>query len=160
MENIQYRPIGVIHSPFKARKGTPRQALGNPDISGTIEIFEPYQEGIAGLKGFSCIVVVFHMHLIDKVQLTVRPPWRKDRHHVGVFACCSPHRPNPIGVSVVRLEEIKGRILSIKGLDMTDQSPVLDVKPYVPALYPQNQVAIGWLEDEVPDMVFSQTGDR
>jgi tRNA-Thr(GGU) m(6)t(6)A37 methyltransferase TsaA len=158
MKTVQYTSIGIIHSPFKERKGTPRQAAGSQHISGTIEIFEPYQEGITDLKSFSHIVAIFHMYLIDTIQLTVQPSWSKACH--GVFVCCSPHRPNPIGLSIVRLEHIENTILSISGLDTIDQSPVLDIKPYVPALYPQSQITIGWLAGEVPDMVLSKTGDR
>lgn len=160
MEKIQYSPIGVIRSTFKVREGTPRQAAGTQHITGTIEIFDAFRDGIMDLNGFSHIMVIFHMHLIDEVQLEVSPPWSEGAH--GVFACCAPHRPNPIGISVVKLEKIEQTTLHISGMDMVDQSPVLDIKPYIPDLYPSSisKVKIGWLSGKTNDMLFSKTGER
>jgi len=155
---VEFRPIGVVRSEFDDRDGTPRQAIGAEGSRGTIEIDPELLEGLTDLDGFSHVVVIFHMHRIDSSHLTAHPPW-DDRPH-GVFATCSPRRPNPIGLSVVRLERIVGNVLHIANLDMLDGTPVLDIKPYGPDLSPHTDVRVGWLEDRVKGMTRSKTGDR
>lgn len=158
MEAIKYKPIGIIRSPFKESIGIPRQAVGASDVKGQIQIFEQFIEGLKDLDGFSHIVVIFHMHLVEKPSLKARPPWDGKEH--GVFATRSPYRPNPIGVSVVRLESIAHNILRITGVDMADGTPVLDIKPYIPDLNPKNDIRVGWLTDKVEGMNKSKSGDR
>jgi tRNA-Thr(GGU) m(6)t(6)A37 methyltransferase TsaA len=158
MDEILLRPIGVLHTPFRQREGTPRQAAGASAYTATLEVFEAYQEGLKDLEGFSHLVVLFHLHRIDKMDLTACPPW-DDKPH-GVFSTCSPFRPNPIGVSVVKLEKIEGRFLTIRGVDMLDGSPVVDIKPYIPDLYPRENVRLGWMSGKVDGMTGSRSGDR
>ena len=158
MKAIKYKPIGIIRSPFKESIGIPRQAMGASDVKGQIEIFDEFSEGLKNLDGFSHIVVVFHMHLASKPSLKACPPW-DDKEH-GVFATYSPYRPNPIGVSVVRLESIEQNILHISGVDMADGTPVLDIKPYIPDLNPTDNIRIGWLTDKFEGMNKSKSGDR
>jgi len=155
---VSYQPIGIIHSPFKENVGVPRQAVGASDIKGTIEVFNEFADGLKNLDGFSHLVVIFHLHMVKNPSLNAHPPWDGKEH--GVFATRSPYRPNPIGVSVVRLESVDKNILHISGIDMTDGSPVLDVKPYVPDLNPTENVRIGWLTDKVEGMNKSKSGDR
>lgn len=158
MNPVKYEPIGIIHSPFTDRIGIPRQAAGAPEITAKIEIFDEYIDGLSDLDGFSHIVVIFHLHLVQKSSLKAFPPWDHREH--GVFATRSPHRPNPIGVSVVRLENIDRNILNISGVDMADGTPVLDIKPYIPALNPTEAVRTGWLKDKTEGMNKSKSGDR
>ena len=158
MKTVSYRPIGIIHSPFKKNIGVPRQAIGASDIKGSIEIFDDFSVGLKDLDGFSHIVVIFHLHMVKVASLKASPPWNGKEH--GVFATRSPYRPNPIGVSVVGLESIDKNILHISGIDMADGSPVLDIKPYVPDLNPTEDVRIGWLTDNVEGMNKSKSGDR
>jgi len=158
VETVSYRPIGIIHSPFKENIGVPRQAVGASDIKGTIEIFNEFADGLKDLDGFSHIVVIFHLHMIKRSSLKACPPWDGKEH--GVFATRSPYRPNPIGVSVVRLESINKNILNISGIDMADSSPVLDIKPHVPDLNPTKNIRVGWLTDKVEGMNKSKSGDR
>lgn len=158
MESIVLDPIGVLHTPFREREGTPRQAAGAQVYTATLEVFEEYQEGLKDLEGFSHLVVLFHLHRIDQTDLTACPPW-DDKPH-GVFATCSPFRPNHIGVSVVRLEKREGRFLTIRGVDMLDGSPVVDIKPYIPDLYPTEEVRLGWMSGKVEGMTGSKTGGR
>ncbi len=158
MEAVSYRPIGVIHSPFKESAGIPRQAAGAPDVKGSIEIFEEFSEGLKDLEGFSHIVVVFHLHLVKGPRLKAYPPWDGREH--GVFATRSPYRPNPIGLSVILLEGVDKNNLDISGVDMADGSPVLDIKPYIPDLNPNKDVRIGWLTGKVEGMNRSKSGDR
>jgi len=158
VNSIKYSPIGVIHSPFKSPSGIPRQAAGASDVKAEIEIFDEYIDGLTDLEDFSHIIVIFHLHLVTKPTLKAHPPWDNKEH--GVFATRSPHRPNPIGVSVVRLESINGSILKISGVDMADGTPVLDIKPYIPKLNPKKDIRIGWLEGKVEGMNKSKSGDR
>jgi len=158
MNPVKYEPIGIIHSPFTDRIGIPRQAAGAPEITAKIEIFDEYIDGLSDLDGFSHIVVIFHLHLVQKSSLKAFPPWDHREH--GVFATRSPHRPNPIGVSVVRLENIDRNILNISGVDMADGTPVLDIKPYIPALNPTEAIRTGWLKDKTEGMNKSKSGDR
>jgi len=158
VKTVNYRPIGIIHSPFKENVGVPRQAVGASDINGTIEIFDEFSEGLKDLDGFSHIVVIFHLHMVKNPSLKSHPPWDGKEH--GVFATRSPYRPNPIGVSVVGLESIDKNILHISGVDMADGSPVLDIKPHVPDLNPTKDIRIGWLTDKVDRMNKSKSGDR
>ena len=158
MNPVTYEPIGAIHSPFKNPSGIPRQAAGAQDIAAKIEIFDEYIDGLTDLDGFSHILVIFHLHLVTEPSLKAHPPWDNKEH--GVFATRSPHRPNPIGVSVVRLESINGNILKVSCVDMADGTPVLDIKPYIPKLNPTKDIRIGWLEGKVDGMNKSKSGDR
>ncbi len=158
MNFIKYKPIGIIHSPFKKPTGIPRQAVGAPEVTAKIEIFDEYIDGLMNLDGFSHIVVIFHLHLVKKGSLKASPPWDNCEH--GVFATRSPYRPNPIGVSVVHLKNIDRNILNISGVDMADGTPVLDIKPYIPDLNPTKAVRTGWLKDKIEGMNKSKSGDR
>lgn len=157
MKAISLTPIGILHTPFLVREGIPRQAAGAPDLFATIEVFPAYTAGLTDLEGFSHIVVLFYMHMIESVNLTAYPPW-DDKPH-GVFSTCSPFRPNRIGMSVAKLEKIEHNKLTIRGVDMADGSPVLDIKPYIPALYPQKNICLGWMTGRMDGMIQSKTGD-
>ncbi len=98
MDEIKYKPIGVIHSPFKEPEGTPIQPAGAKDINGTVEVFPEYAEGLKDLEGFSHIILIYHFHLSKKSTLKVKPYMDNESH--GVFAMRGPSRPNPVGISV------------------------------------------------------------
>jgi len=144
MKPIQYRPVGVIYSPFEAPEGTPIQPAGARGVAGTVEVFPEYAEGLKDVEGFSHIVLVYHFHLSRKSSLTVKP--YLDSHLRGVFATRSPSRPNPIGISIVRLIRVEGCILHVQDLDIVNGTPLLDIKPYVPEFDLNEPVRIGWLE--------------
>jgi tRNA-Thr(GGU) m(6)t(6)A37 methyltransferase TsaA len=143
LEVVEYRPIGIIHTPFTKDSEIPRQAASVPEISGTVILHKKYTKGLLDLDGFSHILIVFHFHLATFKELVSYPPW--DKKH-GVFSTCSPYRPNPIGISVVKLDKIVGNKLHISGVDMVDGTPVLDIKPYIPGLYPKKHITVGWLD--------------
>ena len=107
MKKITYKPIGVIHSPFKEPKGTPIQPEGARGIDGTVEVFAEYAEGLKDVEGFSHIILIYHFHLSKGASLTAKP--FMDSKPRGVFAMRGPSRPNPIGISVVRLVRIEPR---------------------------------------------------
>jgi len=146
MKEIKYKPIGIIHSPFKEPKGMPIQSAVAMDIEGTVEIFPEYAEGIESIEGFSHIILIYHFHLSKKAKLKVKP-YMDDKLR-GVFATRAPSRPNPIGLSTVKIVEIKGRKIHVKGLDIVDGTPLLDIKPYVPE-FDVRDAKIGWLEENV-----------
>jgi len=158
MHEIKYKPIGIIHSPFKEPEGTPIQPAGAKDIDGTIEVFPEYAEGLKDVEGFSHIILIFHFHLSRGVSLKAKP--YMDNEERGVFAIRGPRRPNPIGISVVRLVRIEENILHIKDLDIIDGTPLLDIKPYVPEFDIQEVVKIGWLEKNVHKLPTSKDDGR
>jgi len=146
MKKIVYEPIGIIHSPFKDIKGTPIQPTGAKGIAGTIEIYPEFAEGLKDLEGFSHIILIYHFHLSKGYSLKVTP--FMDENLRGVFATRAPKRPNPIGISVVKLRKIEGNILNIEDVDIIDCTPLLDIKPYVPEFDVQEIEKIGWLSQK------------
>jgi tRNA (adenine37-N6)-methyltransferase len=146
IEEISYRPIGLIRSPFREIKGMPIQPSGAKGIAGTIEIYREYAEGLKDLEGFSHIILIYHFHLSYGYSLTVKP--FMDNSPKGVFSTRAPKRPNPVGLSVVRLREIEGNILHIEDIDVVDGTPLLDIKPYVPEFEAHQDVRIGWLAEK------------
>jgi tRNA-Thr(GGU) m(6)t(6)A37 methyltransferase TsaA len=139
-----YQPIGFISSPYKKREGMPIQPSGAIGIQGTIKVLPEYVEGLADLEGFSHIILLYVFHLSQKVELTVTP--FLDPHPKGVFATRAPTRPNPIGLSIVKLLRIEGSTLCVENVDMVDGTPLLDIKPYVPAFDHYADAQVGWLE--------------
>ena len=146
-DEIKFRPIGIIHSPFKEAKGVPIQPSAAKGIEGKVEIFPEYTEGLEDIGNFSHIFLIYHLHLSRKYSLKVRP-YMDDKER-GVFATRAPSRPNPIGISVVELLEVDGNMLHIKNVDIVDGTPLLDIKPYVPEFDIHNVKKIGWLEKNV-----------
>ena len=152
MDEITYKPIGIIHSPLKEPRDAPIQSALASDIEGTVDIFPQYIEGLADLKGFSHLILLYHFHLAKAYSLKAKP--YLDTQLRGVFATKAPSRPNPIGMSIVRLIKVEGEKLSIRDVDILDGTPLLDIKPYVPAFDSRDTDKIGWLFgkiDELPD---------
>jgi len=145
MKKIEYSPIGAIHSPFKTPEGTPIQSSGAAGAEGIIEIFGKYIEGLEDLGGFSHILLLYHFHLSKRFNLRVKP-FLDDAFH-GLFATRAPSRPNPIGISVVRLVKIDSEKLYVKDIDVVDGTPLLDIKPYVPEFDVRKVDRTGWLEN-------------
>jgi tRNA-Thr(GGU) m(6)t(6)A37 methyltransferase TsaA len=143
-EPLSLVPIGVIHSPFTDVAGMPIQPNGARGIRGTVEIFEEFNEGLNDIEGFSRIILIYAFHRCQSYQLTVTP--FLDTTPRGVFATRAPRRPNPIGLSIVRLIEVKGATLVIEDVDILDGTPLLDLKPYVPAFDSYPDASSGWLE--------------
>ena len=130
MKKIEFKPIGIIHSPFKEPKGMPIQPAGAKGIKGTVEIFPEYKDGLKDLDGFSHIILIFNFHLSKNYNLKVMP-YMEDEIR-GVFATRAPRRPNQIGISIVRLDKIEDNIMYISNVDIIDGTPLLDIKPFVP----------------------------
>jgi len=150
---FEIEPIGIIHSPFRdGYDNVPVQGRFSPDTEGTVELLPRYREGLRDLDGFSHIILLYYFHKSDAVKMTARP--YLDEKERGIFAIRSPHRPNHIGMTIVRLEGIEGTLLRIKGLDMIDGTPLLDIKPYSPVFDNFRDTRIGWMarySEQEPD---------
>ena len=144
---IKYRPIGVIKTPFKEKKGTPIQPKAARGVKGVVEVFEEFKEGLKDINGFSHIILIYHFHLSKKYSLLVKP-YMDDNFH-GVFATRAPARPNNIGISIVKLLKIEDNKLYIENVDIIDGTPLLDIKPYVPEFETEEEIRKGWLEENV-----------
>ncbi len=142
---IEYHPIGIIHSPFTELSGMPIQPAGAAGVEGTVEVFAKYSDGLKDLEGFSHIIMLYHFHQSKGFKLHVVP--FMDSTPRGVFATRAPKRPNPIGLSVIKLQKIQDNILYVQNVDILDGTPLLDIKPYVPEFDEQTEVRAGWLEE-------------
>jgi tRNA-Thr(GGU) m(6)t(6)A37 methyltransferase TsaA len=158
MNEIKYKPIGVTHSPFKEPKGTPIQPAAAKGINGIVEIFPEYAEGLKDIEGFSHIILLYHFHLSKGSALIAKPYMDNETH--GVFAMRGPSRPNPIGISVVRLVRVEGNMLHIRDVDIVDGTPLLDIKPYIPEFDIREVERIGWLEKNVHKLSTSKDNGR
>jgi len=148
MDEIIYKPIGMIHSPFTVVDGMPIQPSGAAGVRGTVELRADLAPGLKDLEGFSHIILIYHFHLSIGYSLDVKP-FLNDTLR-GVFATRAPKRPNPIGLSVVRLTGISGTTLNIEDVDVVDQTPLLDIKPFVPDFDNREAQSIGWLAGQTP----------
>lgn len=145
-QSINFRPIGKIRTQFNERTGTPRQSVGAEAERGSLEIFPIFQEGLRDLDGFSHLIVLFQFNRNQGYRLTVEPPWSNVPR--GIFSTSSYERPNPIGMSVIQVERIEDGTIYFRGVDMLDETPVLDIRPYIPDLYPREKVKTGWMKPE------------
>jgi tRNA-Thr(GGU) m(6)t(6)A37 methyltransferase TsaA len=158
MNKVTYTPIGIVRSPFTEPKGTPIQPPGARGVVGSVEVFSEYAEGLKDLDGFSHIILVYHFHQAGRPSLLVKP-FMDDQPH-GIFAVRAPSRPNPIGISVVRLVKVEGNVLHIEDVDIVDGTPLLDIKPYVPEFDPPDVERRGWLEKNVRKLSSSRDDGR
>lgn len=141
---ITFEPIGVIHSPHKGVEGTPIQPSRAEGAIGTIELLPEYADWLVDLDGFSHIILLYHFHKSPGPRPRVIP--FLDTEERGLFATRSPCRPNPIGLSIVELLKVERNLLTVKGIDTLDGTPVLDIKPYVSEFDHRPDVRCGWFE--------------
>jgi tRNA-Thr(GGU) m(6)t(6)A37 methyltransferase TsaA len=143
---FRFRPVGVVRSPFKNPEDLPPPAFAPPRFfdraKGEIFVFDEFAPALQDLEGFSHLVVLFAFHRAAGFKLKTVPPGQSRSR--GVFATRSPHRPNPLGMSVVRLLARDGPVLKVSGLDMIDGTPVLDIKPYT-LRDRKSRIRTGWL---------------
>lgn len=148
---IIFRPIGTIHSPFSEREGMPIQPKGAEDVPGTVELLPEFAEGLKDLDGFSHVILLYHFHLSEGFSLTVTP--FMDTEKRGLFSTRAPKRPNPIGLSIVRLVAVKNTTLDILDVDVLDGTPLLDIKPFTPAFdLPSGEIRSGWIEKKAGEV--------
>ena len=143
---IELKPIGIIHSPYKTKEEVPTQAYLSDKV-GEVEVFKKYEDGLKDIDGFSHIIIIYSFHKSKGYSLHVKP--FLDDVSRGLFATRTPNRPNPIGISNVRLLERRGNILKIKGMDVIDNTPLIDIKPFVPRFDDRERVRFGWLEEKL-----------
>ena len=138
------RPIGFVRSPYTEAKEIPKGLGAKHDVDGVLEILPEFETGLTDIDGFSHLLVLWVFHHSEGFELLGTPP-SDDRPH-GVFATRSPRRPNPIGLTSVELLRREGRLLHVRGVDMLDGTPILDIKPYLSSV-PDNALRRGWLAD-------------
>ena len=146
-DKICFKPIGIIHTPFKTLKGIPIQSSMS-DAKGTIEIFPEYILGLKDLSGFSHIYCLYFFDMV-KLPVPLQSKPFLDDEVKGVFAIRTPFRPNPIGLSIFKILEIKENNINVKNVDVLDRTPILDLKPFVPGFDNLQTNKIGWLQGKI-----------
>lgn len=141
---LELKPIGVIHSPYPDRGEAPRQGCGREEIC-LVEVFKEFEEGLKDIDGFSHVSLIYWFHKSGGYRLLITTPWDTKLH--GLFTTRSPNRPCPLGLCLVELVAREGNILSVKGLDAIDGTPLLDIKPYIPSIDEKTNGQVGWLKD-------------
>ncbi len=157
MKEIVFNPIGIVHSPHKVNTETPVQPVFCGEIEGTVEIQPEYADGLKSLDGFSHIFLFYEFDQSGKTELLVKP-YLQDVEH-GIFATRKPHRPNKLGMSLVELIRVDGCTLHVKGVDILDGTPLIDIKPYVTRFDVRENARSGW-QDNVTDDDAAKRGLR
>jgi len=138
--------IGIIHSPYKTKDECPIQSRVKPEGKGRVELFPEYEKGLETIETFSHIMLFYIFDQAGKIEL-YRPTFLDDSSH-GVFASRHPCRPNGIGISIVKLEKREKNVLEVSGVDMLDDSPLVDIKPYIPRFDIYENASNGWTENK------------
>ena len=157
MDKIVYQTIGVIRSPHRNPAEIPAQPVFAKDIAGQVELNLELIPGLDGLSGFSHIYLFYHFHGSQGSRLRFKPYLAEEEF--GIFATRAPHRPNALGMSVVRLHKIEENILHVLDVDILDGTPLLDIKPFVQRFDARKEVCSGW-QDAVSDELAAHRGLR
>ena len=158
-ESVAFTPIGIVRSPFTRVEDMPIQPAGAREVEGTVELLPEYASALADLEGFSHLILLYHFHRAKPYSPTVTP--FLDKTPRGLFATRAPARPNPIGLSVVELVAVEGHVLRLRGVDILDGTPLLDLKPCVPAFdAPQGEVRTGWIAANAARTAAARSDDR
>ena len=144
MEEIKIHPIGVIHSPYKEARDIPIQGIFRKEVEAWIELRDEYADGLTDLDGFSHAILIYYFHRSKKEEVLGKPFLEQKTH--GIFAIRSPHRPNHIGLSAVRIKSISGNRMYFTEVDVLDGTPLLDIKPYVKYFDCREDVISGWID--------------
>jgi tRNA-Thr(GGU) m(6)t(6)A37 methyltransferase TsaA len=139
---VNYRPIGVVRSPFAEIEGMPIQPSRAQGAEGLLEIDADFRAGLQDLDGFSHVLVICHLHRVTGAELTVVPFLDTERR--GIFATRAPKRPNPISLSLLRIKSVNKSSVQVLDLDLLDGTPILDIKPYVPEFDARADARTGW----------------
>ena len=154
---IEVHAIGVVRSPFKTTTGMPIQTVAAAGAPACLEVFPEYAAGLRDIEGFEYLFLITHLHqATEKLEVI---PFMDTQSH-GVFATRAPARPNRLGLSIVRLLRVEGNCLHFEGNDMLDGTPVLDIKPYVPALDVRSTARIGWFAHGLAQLPTMLSDDR
>ena len=157
-QTIDMKAIGTIHTPFNTLEDMPIQPKGAAEVIGTIELEEQYLAGLADLTGFSHIYLIYRFHMAKSTALTVTP--FMDTSPRGVFATRSPLRPNHIGLSIVKLLGVEKNIITVQGIDILNETPLLDIKPYIAAFDAVQQSQSGWMKGSDEDVILKRSDNR
>jgi len=149
MKQIVMRPIGKICSPYKETEDVPIQGVFKGDIEAWIELEDKFAGGLKDLDGFSHAIILYYFHKSQREDIEGQPYLEQDKH--GIFAIRSPHRPNHIGLSVVKIKKIEANKLYFTEVDVLDGTPVLDIKPYVKYFDDRGDIKCGWLDKHFKD---------
>ena len=144
MESIIFKPIGTIRSPHKEPRGTPIQPPAARGIKGQVILFEEYSEGLADLDGFSHVILIYYFDRAAKFTLKVKPFLDIKEH--GLFSTRAPSRPNAIGFSVLQLDSVEGNTIHVSDIDILDNTPLLDIKPFVSSFDSRTHTRDGWVK--------------
>lgn len=155
---ITIRPIGIIETPFNKLEGMPIQPSGATNVIGIIVIDKEYEQGLSDLEEFSHIILLYHFHQSNGYDLMVKP--FMDDQKRGLFSTRAPRRPNPVGLSIVELIKREANRLTIKGIDVMNGTPLIDIKPYVPGFDTKEVTATGWLEKNYKKATSLKSDDR
>lgn len=142
MDEFKMRAIGYMHSPYLETTEIPKGLGAKHVAEGTLEVTPEFEAGLSDIEGYSHLIIIWAFHKSEGYDLMVTPPTDTSAH--GVFSTRSPRRPNPIGLTNVELLRREGRRLYLRGVDMLDGTPVLDIKPYTSSI-PEDQLRRGWL---------------
>ncbi len=158
-ESLCFSPIGVIRTPFARPEGMPVQPGGARDVPGRVELLPGLAPALADLDGFSHIYLIYVFHASRGFSVSVVP--YMDDTPRGLFATRAPRRPNPIGLSVVEVASVEGNVVNVRGVDVLDGTPLLDIKPYAPAFdAPPGAVRSGWMEGRAASVTETRADDR
>ncbi len=155
---ITLNPIGIIHSPFTTIDAMPIQPCGAARVEGRVVVDPAYAAGLEDIEGFSHLILLYHFHRSSGFELSVKPFLDDVRR--GLFSTRAPRRPNPIGFSTVALTRREGNILHIRGVDVLDRTPLIDIKPHVPAFDAPAETRIGWMKNKVQQAGRTLSDDR
>ncbi len=146
-EKICFKPIGIIHTPFKSLKGIPIQSAIS-DIKGKLEIFPEYKAGLKDLSEFSHLYCLFYFDMV-KLPVPLQSKPFLDNEKRGVFAIRTPFRPNHLGISILEIIKISDNLIHVNNVDILDKTPILDLKPYIPQFDNFEIKKIGWLKGKI-----------
>lgn len=157
-QSFTFRQIGIIHTPHKEIRGMPIQTANARGIRGTLEMDKEFVEGLEDLDGFSHVILLYYFHRITKPNLKLIPFLDGSAH--GLFATRAPSSVNPIGISIVKLVSVEGKIITIEDVDILDKTPLLDIKPYIPAFDSIPEASVGWYTDRLKELQNTRADER
>ena len=155
---MELKAIGTIHSPFTELQDMPIQPKGATQVAGMAVLEPHYAEGLADLEGFSHVYLIYQFHKASQEKLKVVP--FMDRVERGIFSTRSPVRPNHIGLSIVEITGVEGNVVHLRGIDVLDGTPLLDIKPYIEAFDYVEQSRSGWMQGSRDEVAQRRADDR
>ncbi len=158
MRKLTVQVIGTIHSPFTELGNMPIQPVGALNVEGEVVVDQRFAEGLKDLEGFSHIYLLYYFHKAKRTEMQVIP--YMDTEKRGVFATRSPLRPAHIGISIVELLALEGHRLKVRGLDVLDGTPLIDIKPYIPHFDHQRDATSGWMKSLPHDVEAKRSDNR